>query len=292
MQSKTKILWLSGISCHGNAHSFLNYPHLEHFSNHFEFIYHPIIDSAFSLEDVVKETILCDILIIEGAISQNCLKANLPLTKIINSYAKIAKKIVTVGTCATFGGIFKEESYEDTSGLHFLGEKSIDTFLEIKDKTISISGCPIHPEVLAETLYAIRNQLELTLDIYLRPKEYFAYTVHNGCTRNEYFEYKIDNHTFGAKEGCMFYEHGCQAPFTNGSCNKILWNETSSKTRAGIPCIGCTEPTFPKNDLFKTKKNMGIPQNLPLGVNKRAYLTLAGIAKAFTIERLENKLME
>jgi hypothetical protein len=56
--------------------------------------------------------------------------------------------------------------------------------------------------------------------------------------------------------------------------------------------MGCTEPTFPKANLFSTKKNMGIPQHLPLGVNKRAYLTLAGITKAFTIERLENKLME
>jgi hydrogenase small subunit len=90
----------------------------------------------------------------------------------------------------------------------------------------------------------------------------------------------------------MFYEHGCQAPFTNGSCNKILWNEINSKTRAGHPCMGCTEPTFPKENLFSTKRNMGIPQYLPLGVNKRAYLTLAGIAKAFTIDRLEKRLFD
>jgi hydrogenase small subunit len=35
---------------------------------------------------------------------------------------------------------------------------------------------------------------------------------------------------------------------------------------------------------------MGIPQNLPLGVNKRAYLTLAGVTKAFKIKRLEEDL--
>ncbi|MDD2698358.1 MAG: hydrogenase [Arcobacteraceae bacterium] len=292
MKSKMRLLWLSGISCNGNAHSFLNYPHLEHFLNHFEFIYHPIIDSHFSLEDIVKKTILCDILLIEGAISQESIKADTKLTDIINNYAPIVKKIITVGTCATFGGIFKEQSFNDTAGLHFLGDKTIKRFENLKDKTISISGCPIHPEILAETLYAIKNEIEPKLDSYLRPKEYFAYTIHNGCTRNEYFEYKIDNHNFGVKEGCMFYEHGCQAPFTNGSCNKILWNEINSKTRAGVPCMGCTEPTFPKENLFSTKRNMGIPQHLPLGVNKRAYLTLAGIAKAFTIDRLENKLME
>ncbi len=291
MKPKTRVLWLSGISCNGNTHSFLNYPHLEHFLNHFEFIYHPIIDSSYSLEEIVNNTIPCDILLIEGAISNECLKADIPITKIINNYATMVKKIVTVGTCATFGGIFKENSFSDTTGLHFLGEKATELFSAFKNKTISVSGCPIHPEVLAETLYAIHNELEIKLDNFLRPKEFFAYTVHNGCIRNEYFEYKIDNHTFGAKEGCMFYEHGCQAPFTNGSCNKILWNEVNSKTRAGHPCMGCTEPTFPKQNLFATKKNMGIPQYLPLGVNKRAYLTLAGVAKAFTIQRLEEDLI-
>ncbi|MEO1959178.1 MAG: hypothetical protein ABGX23_06460 [Nautiliaceae bacterium] len=32
----------------------------------------------------------------------------------------------------------------------------------------------------------------------------------------------------------------------HSSCNKILWNEVNSKTRAGTPCFGCTGPTFPK----------------------------------------------
>jgi hydrogenase small subunit len=88
----------------------------------------------------------------------------------------------------------------------------------------------------------------------------------------------------------MFYEHGCQAPYTKGSCNKILWNEVNSKTRVGQPCMGYTEPTFPKTDLYNTKKNMGIPATLPLGVGKRAYLTLTGVTKAFKIPRLEEDL--
>jgi len=160
------------------------------------------------------------------------------------------------------------------------------------DKTISISGCPIHPEVLVNTLYSIKKSVTLKLDKYLRPKEFYAYTIHNGCTRNEYFEYKVDKHNFGELEGCMFYDHGCQAPFTHGSCNKILWNEVNSKTRAGVPCMGCTEPSFPRQNLFSTKKNMAIPEHLPVGVNKRVYLTLAGITKAFKIQRLEKKLFD
>jgi hydrogenase small subunit len=78
---------------------------------------------------------------------------------------------------------------------------------------------------------------------------------------------------------------------THSSCNKILWNDTSSKTRVGMPCIGCTEVDFPKENLFETKKNMGIPAMVPLGISKRAYLSITGVAKTFTIPRLNQKLM-
>ena len=291
MIKKVKVLWLTGLACNGNTHSFLNYPNLEQFLDNFEFINHPILESTHSLEEVVSSVIACDILLIEGSISPELTKADKNLFTIINEYSSVVSKIVTVGTCATFGGIFSQSEYKNISGLHFDQSFEIDTFRKIKDKTISISGCPIHPELLVNTLYSIKNEINLKLDEYLRPKEYFAYTIHNGCTRNEYFEYKVDNHHFGSKEGCMFYDHGCQAPFTHGSCNKILWNEVNSKTRAGQPCMGCTEPDFPKNNLYSTKKNMGIPQVLPLGVPKRTYLTLAGITKAFRIDRLEKKLI-
>lgn len=289
---KIKLLWLSGITCNANAHSFLNYSFIEQFLNEFEFMYHPILDSSYTLQEIVSNEIECDILLIEGSISHEFQRADVSIEDIIKKYAPKVQKIVTVGTCATFGGIFSQSDYKDVTGLHFDKEQKHQKFEKIFDKTISISGCPIHPEILANTLYAIKSKIALSLDDFLRPKEFYAYTVHNGCVRNEYFEYKVDNHQFGELEGCMFYEHGCQAPFTHASCNKILWNEVNSKTRAGLPCFGCTEPTFPKANLFTTKKNMGVPENLPLGVGKRAYLTLAGITKAFKISRLEKKLLD
>jgi len=289
---RLKVLWLSALACNGNTHAFFNYQNLEYFLDNFEFIYHPVIDSPYSLEDIVSKDIECDILLVEGAISEEFDRANVSIVKIINKYAKKVKKIVAVGTCASFGGIFKESNYKNVSGLFFNEEKNVDRFDQFKDRSINLSGCPVHPEILANTLYTIKQELEIKLDKLLRPQEYYAYSIHNGCVRNEYFEYKVDNHNFGELEGCMFYDHGCQAPFTHGSCNKLLWNEVNSKTRAGLGCMGCTEPTFPRENLFSTKKNMGIPQELPLGVNKRAYLTLAGVAKAFKIDRLEKKLID
>ena len=288
--SKIKLLWLTSIACNGNAHSFLNYNELEVFLDNFEFIYHPIIESDYCLEDIIQKDLDCDILLIEGAISSEYKKANEPIINIINKYASKVKKIITVGTCATFGGIFKHSGYSYATGFHFNEDKPTFLFSSLKEKTISISGCPIQPQILANILYSIKNDIDLKLDQFNRPKEYFNYTVHNGCTRNEYFEYKIDNHKFEAKEGCMFYDHGCAAPYTQGSCNKILWNDVNSKTRNGEPCHGCTDPDFPQDDFFKTKKHMGIPANLPVGVGKRAYLTLAGVTKAFKIKRLEEDL--
>jgi hydrogenase small subunit len=258
----------------------------------FEFIYHPIIDSKFTLSDIVGDYHECEILLVEGSIADDYKRSDKSIVDIIKLYAKNVKKIVTVGTCSTFGGIFKDSPYKNSSGFLYLEKEKIERFLEYEDKVISVSGCPVHPEVLVNTLYMIKDELDLLIDKYHRPKEFFSYTVHNGCVRNEYFEYKIDDHNFGEKEGCMFYDHGCQAPFTHGSCNKILWNEVSSKTRVGQPCMGCTEPEFPRYNLYETKKNMGIPQYLPFGVPKRAYLTLSGVTKAFKINRLEKGLFD
>jgi hydrogenase small subunit len=284
-----KLLWLNLLSCNGNVHSFLNYPNIEKFLEDFTFIYHPTLDTPYSLQDIVSQDIHCDILLIDGTLEDGYTKADVDIKTIIERYGKTAKKIITVGTCASFGGIFLNN--ETTKyGLHFRQKIEHNRYKKLKEKTINISGCPIHPEILVNTLYSIKKEYQLKLDQYHRPKEFYATTIHNGCTRNEYFEYKIDNHEFGNLEGCMFYDHGCQGPYTNGSCNKILWNEINSKTRIGHPCMGCTEPTFPKENLFETKTNMGIPQYLPLGVPKRAYLSLAGVAKAFKIERFHTKI--
>ena len=287
---KSTVVWLSAISCNGNAHSFLNYPHLEQFLENFEFTYHPILETPFTLEDIISQDVPCDILIIEGAIAKEFERIDTSIETLIKKYAKVAQKVVTVGTCATFGGLFAQ-SFKNATGLHYKKSEAINTYSSFYHKTISLSGCPIQPEVLATTLYSIKSSLQLHLDEYLRPKEFYGFTVHNGCIRNEYFEYKVDTYTYGSLEGCMYYDHGCQAPYTHNSCNKILWNEVNSKTREGHPCVGCSEPTFPKMNLFATKKNMGIPEFLPLGVPKRAYLGVAGVAKAFKIERFYKRIL-
>ncbi len=290
--TKCKLLWIQGLTCNGNTHSFLNYASMERFLEEFCFVHHPAIETPYTLEEVCARYIETDILIIEGAISEHFSRGGYPFVEILMRYAPRVKKIVTLGTCATFGGIFRESPGYGAGGLLFRQEERSGRFEAYADKVVSLSGCPVHPDLLADTLYMIKEKLKIPLDTFHRPSSFFAWTVHNGCTRNEYFEYKVDNHRFGEKEGCMFYDHGCQAPYTRGSCNKILWNGVNSKTRSGEPCHGCTEPTFPRRNFYTTKKNMGIPQYLPLDVPKRAYLTLSGVTKAFKIRRLEKRLFD
>jgi len=52
-----------------------------------------------------------------------------------------------------------------------------------------------------------------------------------------------------------------------------------------MPCLGCTEPEFPFFDLapgtvFKTQTVMGVPRDLPIGVDKAGYIKLTAAAKA------------
>ncbi len=125
---KTKLLWLQGLACNGNSHSFLNYEGLERFLEEFAFVYHPIIDSECGLDEVMEGKVEADILLIEGAIADDFMRADRLLTEAIRHYAPRVRRIVTIGTCATFGGIFKESPYASPGGFLFLEEERITRF--------------------------------------------------------------------------------------------------------------------------------------------------------------------
>jgi len=278
MHSKLDVIWIDAVTCYGCSHSFLNYKEISSLFERINLKYHPVISS----QELKIES--CDLLIIEGALKNNYPRLGMQLNELISSLFFKAKKVLSLGTCSVYGGMFGEGVvYNKTEKGHFF---------KCRDKVINLPGCPPHPDWIAYVLNALSEKKEIKLDEYNRPLDVFAYTSHMGCTRNEYFEWKVDAEDFGTKEGCLFYYQGCQGPFTHSSCNKVLWNEVSSKPRAGMPCFGCTEPAFPKNGLFKTDTFMGIPANIPLGVSKRAYLTLSGIAKSLSNERLDGKLID
>jgi len=290
---KSSIIWLQGLTCNGNSHSFLNYTHMESFASSFDILYHPLLLGDTSFEAILQSDVKVDFLILEGALSKDgdvLQKFGYPFYKILDELSKRAKYIICAGSCASFGGIFRLKDETKISGALFNG-KNKGGYWDEKANVINIPGCPIHPSWLVDTLFLLQKEDKIALDEFLRPKEIFSYFTHHGCLRNEYFEWKVDSKQLGEKEGCLFYEYGCQGPITHANCNKILWNGVGSKTRAGSPCLGCTEFDFPKIGLYETHTNMSLPQT-PFGISKRAYYSLAGIAKSFKIDRLERKLID
>ena len=151
---------------------------------------------------------------------------------------------------------------------------------------INLPGCPCHSDVLAGTLSALANDMRLELNKFHSPLDWYRIMVHQGCTRNEYHEYRVEEKQFGEK-GCLFFYMGCQGPLVTGPCNKILWNRRSSKTRVGVPCFGCTHMDFPQQyPFFKTRNIEGIPIELPAGVSRAHYMAYKGMAAAAAPKRL------
>lgn len=288
------LLWLQGLACSGNTQSFLcaEDPPVEEILKGFNVLFHPVLSREAGREEVVRRVLegeKLDVFIFEGAVGPD-------MSGTVRELASRAEFVVAVGNCAVFGNIPAlydskitglQYRFKNRGGL--LGEsfRSRSGY-----PVINLSGCPTHPSWIAYVLLSIKNGRDMPLDDFGRPKELYSYLTHHGCIRNEYFEWKVEAEEFGRKEGCLFYYLGCRGPMTHSSCNRILWNWVSSKTRAGVPCFGCTEYDFPRENLFETKHAMGVPEELPIGVSNRGYILLSGIAKTFAPERLKGKLID
>lgn len=295
MAKKPTLVWFQAITCNGNTHSFLssNSKRLKQFLDSFDIIYHPSLTSNINLPTLLESTSSIDYLLIEGALSEDkyfSTLSNNSLTAVLDKLAKISRHIINIGSCASYGGVHAKFTQNEVFGSNkFIKDEVLK---KLDHPLINLTGCPVHPEWIMQTLFSLKYLKKIALDEESRPVELFSTLAHHGCTRNEYFEWKVEAKSFGLAEGCLFYDQGCRGPMTHSSCNKILWNEVNSKTRAGMPCIGCTEIDFPRDNMLETKKNIGIPQDVPLGISKRAYLSLTGVAKTFKIPRLNKKLYD
>lgn len=239
-----------------------------------------------------------DILCVEGAVIRgpggtgmyDTFKGR-PKKDLIAGLAKRAGYVVAVGTCASYGGIGADGVVEAT-GMQFskwtkggfLGESFA---ARSGVPVINLAGCPAHYEVTLGVLSAVAAGCPPELDQYHRPLPWYGILVHQGCTRNEYHEYRVEEKDFGEK-GCLFFYKGCHGPLVYGPCNKVLWNRRSSKTRVGVPCFGCTRPDFPQTyPFFETQNLEGVPTELPNGVKRAHYMAYKGMAAAAAPERLQ-----
>lgn len=309
------LFWLQTGACGGDSLALLSAesPSLEQlFSAHgVELLWHPSLSGASMrehdalLERIVNGTKTLDILCVEGSIVTAPRGTGLydsyqgrARMDIARELAERAGTVVAMGTCAAYGGVHAATPNPgDCIGLQY--NRSAPGGLlpsEWRSRAglpvVNVSGCPAHPHAMTQTLAWLAAGLPLPLDELNRPKAFFNTVVHQGCTRNEYHEYDIEENEPGGR-ACLFFNLGCQGPMTQAVCNSDLWNGTSSKTRAGVPCFGCTSPNFPRDtDMFLTEKIGDIPLRLPLGVERPRYMAYKNLARAAAPERVKDKKMD
>ncbi|MEN1680142.1 MAG: hydrogenase [Planctomycetota bacterium] len=311
------LLWLQGGACSGNTMSFLNAEEPSACDLVTDFginvLWHPSLgmDMGEPVQRMLREIVAgdreLDIFVFEGTVVQGPkgtgrfnMFADRPMIEWVGEISAQANAVVALGDCACWGGIpANAPNPTDSIGLQYL-KRSHGGYLgaDFRSKwglpVVNIPGCPCHPDWVTQILVAIASgrAADIALDDLQRPQTFFKTFTQTGCTRNQFFEYKQSTMEFGqgTRTGCLFYEFGCRGPMTHSPCNRILWNRQSSKTRAGMPCTGCTEPEFPFYDLapgtvFKTQKIGGsIPKDVPEGTDHVTYMAHAAAAKVASPE--------
>lgn len=157
-----------------------------------------------------------------------------------------AALVITVGTCASFGGI--PAAAPNPSKAMGVGELMAAGLVPART-LMNVSGCPPVPEAITGSIaYFLVNGALPPLDNLRRPMLYFGKTVHDCCPRLNHFEAGEFATSFdddGARQGHCLLLLGCKGPDTFNACTTNKWNQgTSSPTQAGHGCIGCSEPNF------------------------------------------------
>jgi hydrogenase small subunit len=173
-----------------------------------------------------------------GVYSTNAGKSNLDTLK---ELAADAAAVLSVGTCAAFGGI-------PMAAPNPTGAVPVTDIVTDKP-VINISGCPPIPEAIAGTIaYIITFGGLPELDHLNRPKAFFGDSIHDRCYRRPFYDKGQFAKSFddeGARNGWCLYEVGCKGPVTYNACATLKWNGgVSFPIQSGHGCIGCSEPGF------------------------------------------------
>lgn len=150
--------------------------------------------------------------------------------------ASNAKGIVSVGTCAAWGGI-------PAAAPNPTAIQSVKTVTG--KSTINVAGCPTHPDWIVWTISQLLLNKSIALDNNGRPTALFpSKAFHERCPRKGQGE----AHTYGEDMRCL-KELGCMGPRTRCNCQTTKWNNAVNWCiDANAQCIGCVEPTFPSTN--------------------------------------------
>ncbi|MEG0306375.1 MAG: hydrogenase small subunit [Clostridium sp.] len=154
----------------------------------------------------------------------------------VETIAKNAKHIITIGTCASFGG-------PTAANPNLSQAVSIPEFLKRND-IIRLPGCPTNPVWTMGALGYLTSYGIPDVDELGRPKAYYGQLIHDNCSRRRFFDAEVFAKQLGDEE-CMF-ALGCKGPITYAYCPISRWNSTDNwPIGDNTPCVGCVGPKFP-----------------------------------------------
>ncbi|MDY6980702.1 MAG: hydrogenase small subunit [Pseudomonadota bacterium] len=252
---RPSVIWLSFQECTGCTESLTrsHNPSVESLIlNAISLDYHHTLQAASGdAAEQAREQAMHDnkgeyLLIVDGSIPTGAggaysTIAGMTNLQMLEETAKDAAAIVSVGTCAAFGGI----PYANPNPT---GAESVMNLIQDKP-IVNVPGCPPIPIVITGVLshYLTFGTLP-ELDNLKRPLSFFGDTIHDRCYRRPFYDQGKFAKSFddeGARNGWCLYEVGCKGPTTHNACATAKWNNgVSFPIESGHGCIGCSEPDF------------------------------------------------
>ncbi|MEZ4483565.1 MAG: hypothetical protein R2864_02875 [Syntrophotaleaceae bacterium] len=159
----------------------------------------------------------------------------------VNELAAKAAKILSIGTCAAYGGI-------PAGSPNPTNIKSIKALTG--RNTINIPGCPPHPDWIVWTIAQLLAGNNPSLDSAGRPTALYGSTVHSRCSRRG----RSWATSLSETELCM-NNLGCKGRLTYADCPTRKWNNgVNWCVGSDSLCQGCTQSGFPDQfaPLFST----------------------------------------
>lgn len=254
------VIWLSSQECTGCSESLLRSfePTVENLIlDHLSLDYHNTLQAASgAAAEAAREQAMADafgnyVLVVDGSITARDYGAwsmigGRSTFDILKEATAGAGLIISVGTCAAFGGLPKAQPNPSQAA----GVGDLMAQGELPQRPlVNISGCPPVPEVITGVIaYFLAFGALPELDELNRPKVYYGKTVHDCCIRLPHFEagnFAMSFDDEGARQGYCLLLLGCRGPETFNSCSTVRWNQgTSYPMHSGHGCLGCSEPQF------------------------------------------------
>ncbi len=249
------VVWLHFQECTGCTESLLRASHPDIARLILDVIsldYHETVMAAagHQAEEILHEAVDKNagkfILVVEGAIPTAaggiyCKVAGKTAMDTLAEIAPKAAAIISMGTCASFGGI--QAAAPNPTGA--VGVKDLVSGTPV----INIPGCPPNPvSFLGTVLHYLTFKRLPQLDSLNRPLFAYGRRIHDHCERRPHFDEGRFAEQFGDefhKAGYCLYKVGCKGPETFSNCPAVRFNDVDVwPVSVGHGCAGCTEPNF------------------------------------------------